>query len=47
MGNVESGVQTLYYGFGIVTPQVPGHMNAIGVDPPSVEGCCGELTRAV
>jgi hypothetical protein len=30
-----------------VTPQVPGHMNAIGVDPPSVEGCCGELTRAV
>jgi hypothetical protein len=23
------------------------HMNAIGVDPPPVEGCCGELTRAV
>jgi hypothetical protein len=30
-----------------VTPQVPGHINAIGVDPPLVEGCCGELTRAV
>jgi hypothetical protein len=30
-----------------VTPQVPGHINAIGVDPPPVEGCCGELTRAV
>jgi hypothetical protein len=24
-----------------------GQINAIGVDPPPVEGCCGELTRAV
>ena len=30
----------------VVTPQVPGHMDAIEVDPPSVESCCGELTRA-